>query len=114
VLARYQEAFRDLPYLEVREMPVERCFPFLALVLVDDRDTFMTHLKERGVGSGVHYIPTHQFTHFRDAAAGPLEATDFVGERICSLPLLNDQSDEECEQVVDAVLQFASEASAVN
>jgi perosamine synthetase len=114
VLARYQEAFRDLPTLEIREMPVDRCFPFLALVLVEEREPFMAHLKERGVGSGVHYIPTHQFTYFGDAAAGPLEATDAVGERICSLPLLNDQSDEECEQVLDAVLSFAPQTSAVN
>lgn len=114
VLARYQDAFRDLQFLQIREMPVERCFPFLALVLVEERDSFMAHLKERGVGSGVHYIPTHQFSYFRDAAAGPLEVTDFVGERICSLPLLNDQSDEECEQVLEAVLSFAPQTSAVN
>jgi dTDP-4-amino-4,6-dideoxygalactose transaminase len=114
VLARYQEAFRELPYLEIREMPVERCFPFLALVLIEEREPFMAHLRERGVGTGVHYIPTHQFSYFRDAAAGPLDATDFVGDRICSLPLLNDQSDEECEQVLEAVLSFAPHASAVN
>ncbi|HWX08492.1 MAG TPA: DegT/DnrJ/EryC1/StrS family aminotransferase, partial [Gaiellaceae bacterium] len=60
VLARYQEAFHDLPYLELREMPVERCFPFLALVLVDDRDRFMGQMKERGIGTGVHYIPSHR------------------------------------------------------
>ena len=111
VLARYQEAFRDLPFLELREMPVERCFPFLALVLVDDRDAFMNHLKERGVGSGVHYIPVHTFSRFRDCAAGELPVTDEMGRRICSLPLLGDQTDEELEQVVEAVLSFGSVSS---
>ena len=114
VLARYQDAFRDLPYLEQREMPVERCFPFLALVLVDDRDSFMSQMKERGVGTGVHYIPSHRFSRFRDCAAGKLGVTDDVADRICSLPLLGDQTDAELEQVVEAVLSFAPRSSEVS
>jgi perosamine synthetase len=113
VVDRYQQAFRDLPHLEMPEMPVDRCCPFLALVLVDDRESFMSQLKARGVGTGVHYIPTHQFSRFRDAAAGQLNVTDMLGERICSLPLMSDETDEECEQVVEAVLSSAPEASAV-
>ncbi len=114
VLARYQETFRDLPYLEMREMPVERCFPFLALVLVDERDRFMSGMKERGVGTGVHYIPSHRLSRFRDAAAGKLEVTEGVADRICSLPLLSDQTDEELELVVEAVRSFVPERTGVN
>jgi dTDP-4-amino-4,6-dideoxygalactose transaminase len=114
VLALYQEAFRDLPFLEVPELPVERCFPFLALILVEDRERFMAAMKEHGVGTGVHYIPSHRFTRFRDAARGPLEVTDYVADRICSLPLLSDQTDEEIELVVDAVCSFVPQATTVN
>ena len=111
-LTRFQEALADHPVLDLRPMPVERTFPFLALVLVRDREEFMAHMKEREVGTGVHYIPVHRFTKFADAAAVPLPVTDDVGERICSLPLLNDQTDEEIEQVVEAALAFVPSGAA--
>jgi len=111
VLSRYQDAFRDIPWIEQREMQVERCFPFLALVLVDERDDFMNELKGRGVGTGVHYIPGHRFTLFRDAVCSDLKVTDHVADRICSLPLLGDQTEEEVEQVIDAVLAFTPRRS---
>jgi len=62
------------------------------------------------VGTGVHYIPSHHLSRFQDAAAGKLEVTDDVAGRICSLPLLGDQTDEELEQVLDAVLSFQAAA----
>ena len=108
VLERYQAEFRDHADLTMSEMPVERCFPFLALVLVEEREALMAHLKERGVGSGVHYIPVHHFTRFAEAARGPLPATDHLAARICTLPLLNDQTEEELETVVDAVRSFSA------
>lgn len=107
VLARYQDALRDHPALTVPEMPVERTFPFLALVLVDERDRFMAHMRENGVGTGVHYQPLHTMSRFRDSGNASLDVTESLGRRICSLPLLNDQTDEECEQVVAAALAFA-------
>jgi perosamine synthetase len=106
VLARYQAEFANNPHLEIPEMPVERCFPFLALVLVDERDRFMAHMKERGVGTGVHYIPAHRFSRFADAAADDLPVSDWLGDRICSLPLMNDQTEEETAQVIEAVMAF--------
>jgi dTDP-4-amino-4,6-dideoxygalactose transaminase len=107
VLERYQEAFRDHPHLRVPEMPVPRCFPFIALVLVERRDEFMAHMKEHGVGTGVHYIPVHHLSQFADAAVGELPVSDSLADLICSLPLLNDQTDEEREQVVEGVRSFS-------
>lgn len=107
VLNRYQEAFRDLPSLEMPEMPVGRVFPFLALVLVEERDAFMDQLRARGVGTGVHYIPSHHFSRFADAARMDLTVTDWLAERICSLPLLNDQTADETDAVVEAVTAVA-------
>jgi|tagenome__1003787_1003787.scaffolds.fasta_scaffold20982528_3 dTDP-4-amino-4,6-dideoxygalactose transaminase len=106
VLRRYQEALRDHPVLEVPEMPVDRCFPFLALVLVDERERFMAHMKSNGVGTGVHYQPLHRLSRFADAAANGVPVSEELGERICSLPLLADQTDAECERVLEAAASF--------
>lgn len=106
VLRRYQEALRDHPKFEVPEMPVDRVFPFLALVLVEERERFMAHMKSNGVGTGVHYQPLHRLSRFRDAAANGVAVSEEIGELICSLPLLGDQTDAECERVLEAAASF--------
>lgn len=113
VLAAYQESFVEIPGIELRPLDTSRVFPFLALVLADDRDEFMAHLKENGVGSGVHYIPSHHFSRFRDCLSAPLSVTDDIAERIVTLPLHSDQSEKELATVIDAVTSFARDASPV-
>jgi dTDP-4-amino-4,6-dideoxygalactose transaminase len=106
VLRMYQDGLRDHPALELREMPVERVAPFLALVLTEERDRFMAHMRERDVGTGVHYIPVHEMSRFRDGAEDRLPVTRDVGARIVSLPLYNDQTDADCERVLEAAAAF--------
>jgi perosamine synthetase len=107
VLRRYQDALSDHPRLEIPEMPVDRVCPFIALVLVDERERFMAHMKSNGVGTGVHYQPLHRLSRFKDAAANGVPVSDELGERICSIPLLSDQTDAECERVLEAAAAFA-------
>ena len=110
VVDAYQTELTGLPGIELRPLPLERTFPFLALVLVDERESFMRHMKEQGVGTGVHYIPVHRFSLFaRDAAELPV--SENIGERIVSLPLMSDQTDDEVAQVVAAVQAFAKAPS---
>lgn len=107
VVARYQRELAGHTRLRMPEMDVERCFPFLALVLVEERDALMAHCRERGIGTGVHYIPVHHLTRFASCAPGPLPISDALGDQICSIPLLNDQTDEEYDLVIDALTSFA-------
>ncbi|MFL5887419.1 MAG: DegT/DnrJ/EryC1/StrS family aminotransferase, partial [Thermoleophilaceae bacterium] len=107
VLRMYQDGLRDHPLLELREMPVERVAPFLALVLTHERDRFMAHMREREIGTGVHYIPVHEMTRFRNGAEERLPVTRDIGARIVSLPLYNDQTDADCERVLEAAAAFS-------
>lgn len=113
VAARYEEAFAGLDAIEMPPLALDRTLPFLALVLVEEREDFMLALRERGIGTGVHYIPSHHFTRFADAAPTELPVTDWLADRICSLPLLNDQTPEETEAVVEAVCAVAAELAPV-
>jgi perosamine synthetase len=106
VLGAYQEALRGNASLVMPEMPVERCCPFLALVLVEERDRFMAHMRENDVGTGVHYQPLHTLSRFSDGGVDLPVAAE-LGERICSLPLLNDQTDAESERVLAALASWS-------
>ena len=107
VLRAYQDAVTDVDGVEMPEFPTERCVPFLAVVVTDRRDDLMQHLRDSGVGSGVQYQPLSAFTLFAHADAVDLSATEEFAKSLVTLPVLNDQSLEEQETVVEAIRSFA-------
>lgn len=70
------------------------------------RDAFMASLKERGVGSGLHFRAVHQqkyYRHHPHPSINHLPATEWNSERILSLPLFPDMQIEDVDRVVNAI-----------
>ena len=69
------------------------------------RSAVMAGLKERGIGSQVHYIPVHRQPYWREHALGrrDLPNADRYYETTLSLPLYADMSDDDPARVVDAL-----------
>lgn len=71
-----------------------------------DRAAFMSELKSRNIGTGIHFLAVHTQKYFRQAfplPKGALPATDWNSERICSLPLFPDMTFEDVDSVVAAI-----------
>jgi perosamine synthetase len=107
IVARYDETLDDLTGLSLIEHGGSETFPFFYIVRVLDgrRDDLMQHLKGRGVGTGVHYIPNHiqpLFAEYRTE----LPVTDQLYEEIMTLPLYYEMKDSEVDSVIDAVRAF--------
>ena len=71
-----------------------------------DRNQFMEKLKERNIGTGIHFIAVHGQKFYRQTmpvAPGVLTATDWNSERICSLPLFPAMTLEDVDDVVAAI-----------
>jgi perosamine synthetase len=113
VVRRYDEAFADLSGLALIRHDLDEEFPFFYIVRVRDRrrESLMSYLKERGVGSGVHYIPNHIQPLFSEYAT-PLPITEHVFEEILTLPLYVEITDDEVHRVIEAVRGFFSGAFA--
>lgn len=114
IARRYTEAFSAVPLLQPpTERPdvvsawhlyVLRMFPERLIV---GRDRFIDELTERGVGTSVHYRPLHMMSYYADTYGYVPE--DFpvardAFERMVSLPLHPRLSDDDVEDVIDAVL----------
>jgi dTDP-4-amino-4,6-dideoxygalactose transaminase len=67
------------------------------------RDDLIERLKEQNIGTSVHYIPTHHFHAYRSLAPEGLAATDQVSREIISLPLYPTMSDDDVNDVIEAV-----------
>jgi dTDP-4-amino-4,6-dideoxygalactose transaminase len=113
IAARYREAFGDL---EEVHLPVEpshgRHGWHLYVIRLElerltiDRDAFVRELHARRIGAGVHYIPLHFLSHYQKACRvreGDFPATERAFSRVVSLPFWPGMSDDDTEDVVDAV-----------
>ncbi len=69
------------------------------------RDTFMSELKSKGIGTGLHFRAVHMQKYYREHLQSKYELanTEWNSERICSLPLFPDMRDEDITRVVDAI-----------
>jgi len=75
-------------------------------VLAIDRDRFIAALKERGIGTSVHFIPLHLHPYYRDAFGYAPEALPVALDlyrRSLSLPIYSRMTDAEVGRVVAAV-----------
>lgn len=79
------------------ELPLER--------LTIDRAGFMAQLKERGIGSGVHYPAIHLFSLYRSLGfhEGQFPHTERLGRAILTLPLFPAMTNDDVARVCDAV-----------
>ena len=106
IARRYSEAFAELDWLT---RPVEldhvRSAWHLYAVRVPERDRFIDHMANLGVATSVHYKPTHLYPQYAPYTR-PLPVTESVWQRLVTLPLFPGLTDEEIQQVIDAVWSF--------
>lgn len=82
----------------------------LYVVRTDDREGFMNHLKNAGVGTAIHYpIPLHLQKAYSalNYRPGDLPVCERVAPEIVSLPMFPQLSAEQQAQIVDAIISFA-------
>lgn len=80
----------------------------LFVVRVPDRDGFVRHLQQSGVGTVVHYpIPPHQQAAYKEWAGLSLHITEAIHREVVSLPMSPAHTDEQIYTVITAVNAWA-------
>jgi perosamine synthetase len=107
IVRRYDEAFSEVEDLALLRHDLDDTFPFIYVVRVlnGHRDALMLHLKELGIGSGVHYIPNHLQPLFQGSGVR-LPVTERAFEEILTLPLFFEMTDDQIELVISGVRDF--------
>ena len=70
------------------------------------RDQFIEALKERGVGTSVHFIPLHLHPCYRDMfgyAPKDFQVASEAYQKIISLPIYPKMTNTDTDRVIDAV-----------
>lgn len=108
--ARYDTAFAELPLiLPPQPAPSDTHSWHLYIVQVEpsstlNRDGLIAALRDRGIGTSVHYRPLHQMQFWSSYCEGrSFPAADAYFDRCVSLPLFMAMTDAEQDEVIEAV-----------
>jgi len=118
IAMKYNEGFSGVEQLETPTLAAGResawhLYPLRIRpeLLKITRDEFITALKERGVGTSVHFIPLHLHPYYRRAfgyQAGDLPRAEAEYQRYLSLPLFPGMKDRDVEYVIEKVLDVVA------
>lgn len=116
IVAKYNEAFKDIPQIfvqkEIEESDTVRHLYILRIVperIKIDRAKFFEALGKENVICNVHYIPTYYFPYYEKLGykKGICPNAEKLYEEMMSLPLYYSMTDEDVDSVIEAVLKIA-------
>ena len=113
---QYREKLKPLNGIEPLHLPTHDHLHawHLFIVRVEKRDAFMALLKEKQIGTGLHFRAVHLQKYYAETfklRPGFLPHTEWNSNHICSLPLFPAMSDSDQDQVVDAIRETLQELS---
>ena len=107
--AIYDEWLAACPVVLPMEMPYGQHVYHLYVVRAEQRDALHVFLKERGIGSLIHYpVPVHLQPAYRGRLGdvGSLPETERAAREVLSLPMFPELTEAEVRQVAGAVREF--------
>lgn len=116
IVAKYNEAFKDVPQIfvqkEIEESDTVRHLYILRIVperIKIDRAKFFEALGKENVICNVHYIPTYYFPYYEKLGykKGICPNAEKLYDEMMSLPLYYSMTDEDVDSVIEAVLKIA-------
>lgn len=117
LVALYREKLKDSPLamLSIPQYPHLHA-NHLFMVRVDEktcginRDTLMEKLKQKDIGTGLHFRAAHTQKYYRERYPSlSLPQSDWNSATLCSLPLFPDMSSDDVIRVVNAINEILSE-----
>ena len=119
--AKYDELFRDIPEVRPIGRPkyAHKHTHHLYIVLLDidrvplTRDEFVEKLKEHNIGTGIHFRAVHLQEFYREKRGyqrGCLPNTEFVSDRLMSIPFFPGMTEADLSDVIAAIKAVVAQA----
>ena len=109
---RYRELLKDVEEIQPLADPAydfKHAWHLFVVRVVKgklNRDEFMAALKEKNIGTGLHFRCTHLQKFYREQMGckpGMLPNTEWNSDRICSIPLFPSMTEKDQDDVVTAI-----------
>ena len=107
----YSESLKGVKHITIPDMSSEENSFSLYIIKIDkNRDSFALSLNEKGIGTGLHYIPLHLLSYYKSKYT--LRVNDFPValrsfQQVLSLPIYASMSDKDVQTVIDKIKTIA-------
>ncbi len=106
ITERYNHGLAEFSWLEtptVKSYAVPSYHNYV--IKVEKRDQLNIYLQQKGISTGVHYIPNNHYEMYR-SFRGETPVSDSVWKKLLTLPLFPDLKDEEVDFVIEEIKEF--------
>lgn len=115
IAQRYLKELADTPFLPLSVPEWQHCHAWhLFIIRVDEaacgisRSGLMDALKQRGIGTGLHFRAAHTQKYYRERYPQlQLPNSEWNSDRICSIPLFPTMTDDDTTRVIAALREIA-------
>lgn len=106
IAERYTEGLKDLGWLQTPPMDTadSRSSWHIYCIKVERRDALNLYLKQKGIGTGVHYRPIHLYRCYGNRPRLP--RAERVFRHLLSLPMHPGLSDDDVDYVIDTLRRW--------
>jgi len=112
IAALYKKRLTGVKHITIPAHKDEHIFTQFIVKISRNRDAFARALKDRGVATGLNYIPLHLLSYYKTKYSIKITAYSNAlnnYQQILSLPMYAGLTDEEVNYVCDQVIEVASE-----
>jgi len=113
IAKRYNEAFKNCEKIEIPFVKSDRDSSWhLYVIKIPNRDKVIEKLKEKNIGTSVHFIPIHLHPYYKNSfnyCYDDYPVANEVFEKSLSLPIYPDMNDEEIDYVIENVLKVVND-----
>lgn len=112
IAALYKKRLTGVKHIGIPTHKDEHIFTQFIVRISRNRDAFARALKERGVATGLNYIPLHLLSYYKTKYSIKITAYSNAlnnYQQILSLPMYAGLTDDEVNYVCDQVIEVASE-----
>lgn len=107
----YDKELRDCPHVSIPVKKRDHIYDEYIIKIDKNRDSFARGLKEKGIFTGLHYVPLHLLQYYKTKYS--LKVNDYPTallnyQQILSIPIYESMSDEMVMHVCESVKKVAS------
>lgn len=108
-LDRFEQRRKEVTFLYNQLLSLNNKGTHLYPILVQRRDDFFEYMRENGVGCSFHFPALHKEPAFKKYSKGKLPVTEYVAQRVVTLPLDAVITNRDVEYVTLLVKKFRNE-----
>ncbi len=109
IAAKYTQRLSGAAHITLPEMVDDHTFSLYIIKVKKNRDSFARELLDKGIETGLHYIPLHLLSYYKSKYS--LRVNDFPValrnfQQVLSIPIYADMSDADVDYVCDTIIDI--------